>query len=138
MNLRKSLIRMSIKKQIFFGIYGIFFISCFNIFLYISIISIVILSVEYNIVKNDMERKDNISLEQTKSLMDLVTTTLIEQIKNEINLLRAITDNFNDTNFDYYNINNYNNNFYSFNLLASFSLLSFIFQSFKYLSIIIS
>ena len=126
MNLRKSLIRMSIKKQIFFGIYAIFFISCFNIFLYISIISIVILSVEYNIVKNDMERKDNISLEQTKSLMDLVTTTLIEQIKNEINLLRAITDNFNDTNFDYYNINNYNNNFYSFNSNYNDKLLNLL------------
>ena len=107
---------MSIKKQIYFGIFGISFLSCINMFLLLFVICFIILSNQLLIIQKDLDMRDNNSLVEIGQLVDLISATLIEQIKNEIYLIRLILDNYNNTNYYYYfDIKNYNNKFYSDN-----------------------
>ena len=116
MNLRKTLIKMSIKKQIYFGIFGISFLSCINLFLLLFVICLIILSSQLFIIQKNLDVGDNNSLVGIGKLVDLISVTLIEQIKNEICLIRLILENYNNSNFYYYfDTKNYNNKFYSNN-----------------------
>ena len=107
---------MSIKKQIYFGIFGISFLSCINLFLLLFVICLIILSSQLFIIQKNLDVGDNNSLVGIGKLVDLISVTLIEQIKNEICLIRLILENYNNSNFYYYfDTKNYNNKFYSNN-----------------------
>ena len=118
---------MSINKQIYFGIFGISLLSCINIFLLLFIICLIILSKQLFLIQKDLDMRDNNSFIEIGKLVDIISVTLIEQIKNEIYLIRLIIENYNNSNYYYYfDTQNYNNNFYSNNNDINNTLLNLL------------
>jgi lipopolysaccharide export LptBFGC system permease protein LptF len=84
MNLRRTLIQLSIKKQIYFSIFGLGLFICINVFLLILVLIVTLLNNKRSKMINTLEDKDNMLIELTGQYEVLLGEIFLIQTKNEI------------------------------------------------------
>ena len=84
MNLRRTLIQLSIKKQIYFSIFGLGLFICINVFLLILVLIVTLLNNKKSKMINTLEDKDNMLIELTGQYEVLLGEIFLIQTKNEI------------------------------------------------------
>ena len=84
MNLRRTLIQLSIKKQIYFSIFGLGLFICINVFLLILVLIVTLLNNKKSKMINTLEDKDNMLIELTGQYEVMLGEIFLIQTKNEI------------------------------------------------------
>ena len=84
MNLRRTLTQLSIKKQIYFSIFGLGLFICINVFLLILVLIVTLLNNKRSKMINTLEDKDNMLIELTGQYEVLLGEIFLIQTKNEI------------------------------------------------------
>lgn len=93
MSLKSSFIRMSITKQIYFGIFGMAILTCMNIFILIFGTAIIISNILYTSVTSELEKNDNKVMNLCGQSSDFTGNVLMNQGKSETLILRMFYDN---------------------------------------------
>ena len=84
MNLRRTLTQLSIKKQIYFSIFGLGLFICINVFLLILVLIVTLLNNKKSKMINTLEDKDNMLIELTGQYEVMLGEIFLIQTKNEI------------------------------------------------------
>ena len=93
MSLKKSFIKMSITKQLYFGVFGAAILTCVNVLVLIFITSLILIIVINNSVSNVLEKMDSHMMTLYGQFIKLAGSLFFDEGKNEIEILRYFYSN---------------------------------------------
>lgn len=97
MSLKSSFIRMSITKQMYFGLFGMAILTCTNIFVLIFATAIILSSILHTSISNELEKNDINAMNLCGQSSDLTGNSLTNEGKTETLIIRMFYENLKES-----------------------------------------